>query len=70
MDNLTEKKENMLLKIGSFCILAFLAFYLTLKVSATESYPVGVRILLSVVLLAGGWLLLLLLAVLMSLALG
>ena len=51
-------------------ILAFLAFDLTLKVSATESYPVGVRILLSVVLLAGGWLLLLLLAVLMSLALG
>ena len=51
-------------------ILAFLAFYLTLKVSATESYPVGVRILLSVVLLARGWLLLLLLAALMSLALG
>jgi hypothetical protein len=51
-------------------LLAFLAFYLTLKVSATETYPVGVRILLSVVLLAGGWLILLLLAVLMSLALG
>ena len=51
-------------------LLAFLAFYLTLKVSATATYPVGVRILLSVVLLAGGWLILLLLAVLMSLALG
>lgn len=50
-------------------LLAVLAFYLTLKVSASESYPVGVRLLLSVVILAGGWLLLLLLAVLVSQAL-
>ena len=49
-------------------LLACLAFYLTLKVSASESYPVGVRMILSVVILAGGWLLLLLLAVLVSLA--
>ena len=49
-------------------LLACLAFYLTLKVSASESYPVGVRMLLSVVILAGGWLLLLLLAMLVSLA--
>lgn len=48
---------------------AFLAFYLTLKLSASESYPVGVRLLLSVVILAGGWLLLLLLSILLSLAL-
>lgn len=49
--------------------LAVIAFYLTLKVSASETYPVGVRLLLSVVILAGGWLLLLLLAVLVNLAL-
>lgn len=48
--------------------LAFLAFYLTLKISASESYPLGVRFLLAVVLLAGGWLLLLLLAILLSMA--
>lgn len=49
-------------------MLAVIAFYLTLKISASESYPVGVRLLLSIVVLAGGWILLLLLAMLVSLA--
>ena len=50
-------------------LFAVVALFLTLKVSASESYPVGVRMLLSVVILVCGWLLLLLLAVLVSRAL-
>ncbi len=49
--------------------LAVLALYLTLRVSVSESYPIGVRLLLSVVILAGGWLLLILFAFLLSMAL-
>ena len=47
-------------------LLAVVSFYLTLRVSASELYPLGVRLLLSVVILAGGWLLLFLLALAVS----
>lgn len=51
-------------------VFAVVAFYLTLRVSASELYPLGVRLLLSVVILAGGWLLLLLISFLAASALG
>ena len=51
-------------------LLAVVAFYLTLRISASELYPLGVRILLSVVLLVGGWLIMLLLAFLAAMAIG
>ncbi len=49
--------------------LAVMALFLTLRVSVSDGYPLGVRLLLSVVILAGGWLLLLFLAYLISMAL-
>lgn len=51
-------------------VFAVVAFYLALRVSASELYPLGVRLLLSVVILLGAWLLLLLISFLVSSALG